>query len=160
MIAAATLNPPSAAARRPAIKGPKLVMIRKWRMTYRLPPICRARILLSLQARPAGPMNSYAYYIYGVGHRTEDDCRPEDAFMQVPGEGDLQSTYVSLRGASPPIMRQGRRERCSTERWSACSGLPGRAKFLSAACGTAGSPAYLSAAKRRNFCFIVLISAT
>ena len=38
-------------------------------------------------------MNSYAYYIYGVGHRTEDD-----AFMQVPGEEDLQSTYVSLRG--------------------------------------------------------------
>jgi hypothetical protein len=22
-------------------------------------------------------------YIYGVGHHTEDDCRPEDAFMQV-----------------------------------------------------------------------------
>ena len=32
---------------------------------------------------PAGPVNNYAYYIYGVGHHTEDDCRPEDAFMQV-----------------------------------------------------------------------------
>ena len=31
----------------------------------------------------AGPVNNYAYYIYGVGHHTENDCRPEDAFMQV-----------------------------------------------------------------------------
>jgi hypothetical protein len=27
-------------------------------------------------------LNNYAYYIYGVGHHTED-CRPEDAFIQV-----------------------------------------------------------------------------
>lgn len=32
---------------------------------------------------PNGPINNYAYYIYGVGHHTEDDCRPEDTFMQV-----------------------------------------------------------------------------
>lgn len=32
---------------------------------------------------PAGPVENYAYYIYGVGHHTEEDCRPEDAFMQV-----------------------------------------------------------------------------
>ena len=32
---------------------------------------------------PNGPLNNYAYYIYGVGHHTEDDCRPDDAFMQV-----------------------------------------------------------------------------
>ena len=32
---------------------------------------------------PNGPLNDYAYYIYGIGHHTEDDCRPEDAFMQV-----------------------------------------------------------------------------
>jgi hypothetical protein len=32
---------------------------------------------------PDGPVNNYAYYIYGVGHHTEDDCRAEDAFMQV-----------------------------------------------------------------------------
>ena len=32
---------------------------------------------------PSGPVNNYAYYIYGVGHHTEDDCRAEDAFMQV-----------------------------------------------------------------------------
>src|SRR6266851_4305867 len=32
---------------------------------------------------PDGPPNNYAYYIYGVGHHTENDCRPEDAFMQV-----------------------------------------------------------------------------
>jgi hypothetical protein len=27
---------------------------------------------------PDGPLNNYAYYIYGVGHHTENDCRPED----------------------------------------------------------------------------------
>ena len=32
---------------------------------------------------PDGPLNNYAYFIYGVGHHTEDDCRSEDAFMQV-----------------------------------------------------------------------------
>jgi hypothetical protein len=32
---------------------------------------------------PDGPLNNYAYYIYGVGHHTEGDCRAEDAFMQV-----------------------------------------------------------------------------
>ena len=32
---------------------------------------------------PDGPLNNYAYYIYGVGRHTEDDCRTEDAFMQV-----------------------------------------------------------------------------
>lgn len=32
---------------------------------------------------PSGPVNKYAYYIYGIGHHTEEDCRPEDAFMQV-----------------------------------------------------------------------------
>jgi hypothetical protein len=32
---------------------------------------------------PDGPLHNYAYYIYGVGHHTEDDCRTEDAFMQV-----------------------------------------------------------------------------
>jgi hypothetical protein len=32
---------------------------------------------------PLGSINNYAYYIYGVGHHTEDDCRSEDAFMQI-----------------------------------------------------------------------------
>jgi hypothetical protein len=32
---------------------------------------------------PLGPVNNYAYYIYGVGHHTEDDCPAADAFMQV-----------------------------------------------------------------------------
>jgi hypothetical protein len=32
---------------------------------------------------PDGPVNNYAYYIYGVGHHTETNCRTEDAFMQV-----------------------------------------------------------------------------
>jgi hypothetical protein len=28
-----------------------------------------------------GLLNNYAYYIYGVGHHTEDGCRPQDAFI-------------------------------------------------------------------------------
>jgi hypothetical protein len=32
---------------------------------------------------PNGKVNNYAYYIYGVGHHTENDCRRADAFMQV-----------------------------------------------------------------------------
>jgi hypothetical protein len=32
---------------------------------------------------PAGPVNGYAYEVLGVGHHTEDDCRPMDANMLV-----------------------------------------------------------------------------
>ena len=32
---------------------------------------------------PAGPVNNYAYEVVGVGHHTEDDCRPEDQHMVV-----------------------------------------------------------------------------
>jgi hypothetical protein len=32
---------------------------------------------------PAGLVNNYAYEVVGVGHHTEDDCRPEDANMVV-----------------------------------------------------------------------------
>jgi hypothetical protein len=32
---------------------------------------------------PKGPVNNYAYFVLGAGHHTEDDCRPEDRFMQV-----------------------------------------------------------------------------
>ena len=32
---------------------------------------------------PAGEVNNYAYEVLGVGHHTEDDCRPEDANMVV-----------------------------------------------------------------------------
>jgi hypothetical protein len=45
---------------------------------------------------PNGPVNEYAYYIYGVGHHTEDDCRPEDAFMQV--YRPLYEEYVYKNG--------------------------------------------------------------
>lgn len=45
---------------------------------------------------PQGPVNNYAYYIYGVGHHTEDDCRPEDAFMQV--YRPLYEAYVYKQG--------------------------------------------------------------
>lgn len=45
---------------------------------------------------PAGLVNNYAYYIYGVGHHTEGDCRPEDAFMQV--YRPLYEAYVYKNG--------------------------------------------------------------
>ena len=32
---------------------------------------------------PAGPVNNYAYEVMGVGHHTEDDCRPEDQYVVV-----------------------------------------------------------------------------
>jgi hypothetical protein len=32
---------------------------------------------------PSGPINNYAYEVMGVGHHTEDDCRPEDKFVVV-----------------------------------------------------------------------------
>lgn len=31
----------------------------------------------------SGEVNNYAYEVVGVGHHTEDDCRPEDANMVV-----------------------------------------------------------------------------
>ena len=32
---------------------------------------------------PNGPIDNYAYEVMGVGHHTEDDCRPDDAYMVV-----------------------------------------------------------------------------
>lgn len=32
---------------------------------------------------PQGAINNYAYRVLGLGHHTEDDCRPEDQFMMV-----------------------------------------------------------------------------
>lgn len=32
---------------------------------------------------PDGESNNYAYEVIGVGHHTEDDCRPEDQYMVV-----------------------------------------------------------------------------
>ncbi len=32
---------------------------------------------------PAKGVADYAYEILGVGHHTEDDCRPQDEYMQV-----------------------------------------------------------------------------
>lgn len=32
---------------------------------------------------PSGSVNNYAYEFLGVGHHTEDDCRPEDALLAI-----------------------------------------------------------------------------
>ena len=32
---------------------------------------------------PAGPVNNYAYEVVGIGHHTEDDCRPIDAHLVI-----------------------------------------------------------------------------
>lgn len=32
---------------------------------------------------PTGTVNNYAYEVMGVGHHTEDDCRPEDQYVVV-----------------------------------------------------------------------------
>lgn len=44
----------------------------------------------------AGPVNNYAYEVVGVGHHTEDDCRPEDANMVV--YRPLYDTFVYRMG--------------------------------------------------------------
>jgi hypothetical protein len=74
---------------------------------------------------PAGPLNNYAYFIYGVGHHTEDDCRTEDSFMQVywPLMRILTPTGTAVCSTSdrctcftsPP---SGRGERCPASRRS------------------------------------------
>lgn len=46
---------------------------------------------------PSGPVNNYAYYICGVGHHTEEDCRPEDVFMLVY-QPLYESAYVYRNG--------------------------------------------------------------
>ena len=45
---------------------------------------------------PSGAINNYAYFIDAVGCHTEDDCRPEDQFMQV--YRPLYPAYVYLHG--------------------------------------------------------------
>ncbi len=45
---------------------------------------------------PTGAVSNYAYYIYGIGHHTEDNCRPEDAFMLV--YRPLYEAYVYKHG--------------------------------------------------------------
>ena len=55
-------------------------------MAYDIPPpssLPQPGYYYHFKHDPAGPLNNYAYYIYGVGHHTEENCRPEDAFMQV-----------------------------------------------------------------------------
>jgi hypothetical protein len=55
-------------------------------MAYEVPPpeqVPEPGYYYHYKHDPDGPLNNYAYYIYGVCHHTEDDCRPEDAFMQV-----------------------------------------------------------------------------
>jgi hypothetical protein len=32
---------------------------------------------------PNGPVNNYAYEVMGIGHHTEDDCRPIDANLVI-----------------------------------------------------------------------------
>lgn len=32
---------------------------------------------------PEGAVNNYVYEVVGVGHHTEDDCRPEDQYLVV-----------------------------------------------------------------------------
>ncbi len=43
-----------------------------------------------------GAVNNYAYYIYGIGLHTEDDCRPQDQFMLV--YRPLYEAYVYMNG--------------------------------------------------------------
>jgi len=63
------------------------------------PPIDRPepRYYYHYKHDPTGAIDNYAYYIYGVGLHTEDDCRPEDQFMQVY-QPLYESAYVYRAG--------------------------------------------------------------
>ncbi|MGH7113979.1 MAG: DUF1653 domain-containing protein [Stellaceae bacterium] len=55
-------------------------------MPYDIPPpkkLPESGYYYHFKHDPRGSVNNYAYYIYGVGHHTEADCRVEDAFMQI-----------------------------------------------------------------------------
>jgi hypothetical protein len=55
-------------------------------MAYDIPPLknlLEPGYYYHFKHDPDGPPNKYTYYIYGVHHHTEDDCRAEDVFMQV-----------------------------------------------------------------------------
>lgn len=45
---------------------------------------------------PKGVVNNYAYRVFGVGHHTEKDCRPEDELMMV--YRPLYEAYVYTHG--------------------------------------------------------------
>ncbi|MBV9825687.1 MAG: DUF1653 domain-containing protein [Alphaproteobacteria bacterium] len=55
-------------------------------MAYDIPPptdLPEPGFYYHFKHDPTGPVNNYAYYIYGVGHHTEEGCPTDDAFMQV-----------------------------------------------------------------------------
>ena len=55
-------------------------------MPYDIPPpkkLPKPGYYYHFKHDPSGPLNNYAYYIYGVGHHTEDYCPEADVFMQV-----------------------------------------------------------------------------
>jgi len=55
-------------------------------MSYETPPpqqVPEPGYYYHYKHKKDGPVNNYAYYIYGVGHHTEDDCKEEDTFMMV-----------------------------------------------------------------------------
>ena len=47
------------------------------------PPVPELGFYYHYKHDPTGPVNNYAYEVVGVGHHTEDDCRPEDQYMVV-----------------------------------------------------------------------------
>jgi len=76
--------------------------------------ICVRFIGFSLHGHPElRPANNYAYYIYGVGHYTEVDCRPEDAFMQVYRPVAGRRSRASPSSITRRLLERRRRARLS-----------------------------------------------
>ena len=90
-------------------------------MPYDIPPpkkLPKPGYYYHFKHDPSGPLNNYAYYIYGVGHHTEDNCPEADAFMQVyrPLYEELVRIpqWWSIRSAAAPdVLRTG------NQRWPA-----------------------------------------
>ena len=51
---------------------------------------------------PAGPLNNYAYYIYGVGHHTEDGCRTSSDTAIRSSLSTISACCSRLARRSPP----------------------------------------------------------
>ena len=48
-----------------------------------MPPAPEKGFYYHYKHDPKGAVNNYAYEVMGVGHHTEDDCRPEDKYLVV-----------------------------------------------------------------------------
>ena len=85
-------------------------------MPYDIPPpkkLPKPGYYYHFKHDPSGSLSNYAYYIYGVGHHTEDNCPEADAFMQV-----YRPLYENSYDTAMVVYSICGRSGCSTNRQS------------------------------------------